>query len=212
MTSTYEPPITAILCVDLYNDFLSEGGKLWPWVKEIAEEVNAKENLKKIVTAARAAGITIFHVPHHRMEPGCYHDWKYPAPYQLLASEVQVFAKDSWGGTFHPDFQVQPGDVVCTEHWSSSGFPNTDLDHLLKRHGKEKIVCIGFMANTCIEATARIGQELGYHVTLVRDATAARYREAMHVALDIDAPTFAHEVLTTVDLIAAIEASATVQN
>ena len=132
----YEPNITAVLCVDLYNDFLSKGGKLFPWIKDIAEEVGAIDNLRKVVAAAREAGITIFHVPHHRMEPGCYHDWKYPAPYQLLASENQVFAKDSWGGTFHPDFQVQPGDVVCTEHWSSSGFPNTDLDHLLKRHDR----------------------------------------------------------------------------
>src|SRR5258705_1694781 len=123
----YEPNITAVLCVDLYNDFLSEGGKLFPWIKDIADEVGAIDNLRKVVAAAREAGITIFHVAHRRMEPGCYHDWKYPAPYQLLASENQVFAKDSWGGTFHPDFQVQPGDVVCTEHWSSSGFPNTDI-------------------------------------------------------------------------------------
>jgi nicotinamidase-related amidase len=203
----YEPNITAILCVDLYNDFLSEGGKLFPWIKDIAEEVGAIDNLRRVVAAAREAGITIFHVAHHRMEPGCYHDWKYPTPYQLLASENQVFAKDSWGGTFHPDFQVQLGDVVCTEHWSSSGFPNTDLDHLLKRHGKEKIVCIGFMANTCIEATARAGSELGYHVTLIRDATAARFPEAMHAALNIDAPTFAHEILTTKELLAAFKAA-----
>src|SRR5580700_10362753 len=120
---TYEPNITAVLCIDFYNDFMSEGGKLFPLIKDIAEEVGAFENFRKIVDAARAAGTTIFHVPHHRMEPGCFHDWKYPAPYQLLASENQVFAKDSWGGTFHPDFQVQPGDVVCTEHWSSSGSP-----------------------------------------------------------------------------------------
>ena len=204
---TYEPNITAILCVDLYNDFLSEGGKLFPWIRDIAKEIGAIDNLRKVVAAAREAGITIFHVSHHRMEPGCFHDWKYPAPYQLLASENQIFAKDSWGGTFHPDFQVQPGDVVCTEHYSSSGFPNTDLDHLLKRHGKEKIVCIGFLANTCLEATARFGSELGYHTTLVRDATSARSHEAMHSVLNIDGPTYAHEILTTQDLLAAFKAT-----
>jgi nicotinamidase-related amidase len=32
---------------------------------------------------------------------------------------------------------------------------------------------IGVLANTCIKATARYGSELGYHVTLVRDARAA---------------------------------------
>src|SRR5580693_3872501 len=53
----YEPNITAILCVDLYNDFLSEGGKLFPWIKDIAEEVGAIDNLRKVVAAAREAGI-----------------------------------------------------------------------------------------------------------------------------------------------------------
>ena len=67
---TYEPNITAVLCIDFYNDFMSEGGKLFPLIKDIAEEVGAFENFRKIVDAARAAGTTIFHVPHHRMEPG----------------------------------------------------------------------------------------------------------------------------------------------
>jgi nicotinamidase-related amidase len=100
---------------------------------------------------------------------------------------------------------VQPGDVVATEHWASSGFPNTDLDHQLKRHGKEKIIMIGLLANTCLEATARIGMELGYHVTLVRDATSARSHEALHAALDIDGPTYAHEILATAEVVAAIK-------
>jgi len=30
MTPTYDPKTTAVLLVDPYNDFLSEGGKLWP--------------------------------------------------------------------------------------------------------------------------------------------------------------------------------------
>ncbi|WP_144160840.1 cysteine hydrolase family protein [Paraburkholderia sp. BCC1885] len=207
MTTTYDPKITALLCVDLYNDFLAEGGKLFSWVKDIAKENNMHENLRTIVKIAREAGITVYHVPHHRWEPGDYADWKYPSPYQLGAAKRQAFAKDTWGGTFHDDFKVQHGDVVATEHWASSGFPNTDLEHKLKRYGKEKIICIGLLANTCLESTARIGMELGFHVTLVRDATSARSHEALHAALDIDGPTYAHKVLTTVELVAAIRAS-----
>ena len=135
-------------------------------------------------------------------------DWKYPSPYQLGAAERQAFAKDTWGGTFHDDFQVRPDDIVVTEHWGSSGFPNTDLEHKLKRYGKEKIICIGLLANTCLEATARIGMELGFHVTLVRDATAARSHEALHAMLDIDGPTFAHEIVTTAELVSVIRRSA----
>jgi nicotinamidase-related amidase len=37
MTDTqYDPAHTALLLMDPYNDFLSEGGKLWPLVEEVA--------------------------------------------------------------------------------------------------------------------------------------------------------------------------------
>lgn len=206
MTNSYDPKITALLCVDFYNDFLSEGGKLWPLVKTMATELNLLDNLRTIVKTARDSGITVVHVPHHRWEPGDYLNWKYPTPYMLSGAERQVFAKDTWGGTFHDDFQIQPGDIVATEHWASSGFPNTNLDMQLKRHGKEKIILIGLLANTCLEATGRIGMELGYHVTLVRDATAARTPEAMHAAMNIDGPTYAHAILTTEELVGAMKA------
>jgi hypothetical protein len=35
---TYGKGSTALLFVDPYNDFLSEGGKLWPMLKAVAEE------------------------------------------------------------------------------------------------------------------------------------------------------------------------------
>src|SRR4029453_8741647 len=199
MTSVpiYDPKTTALLCIDFYNDFLSARGKLWPWVKDMADQNGLLGNLRTIVRAARDVGITIYHVPHHRWEPGDYVNWKYPLPYQLAAAERQAFAKGTWGGTFHDDFQVQPGDIVATEHWASSGFPNTDLDHQLKRFGKEKIILLGLLANTCYEATGRIGMELGYHVTLVRDGTAARSPEAMYAAIDIDGPNNAPPILHT---------------
>jgi nicotinamidase-related amidase len=42
--------------------------------------------------------------------------------------------------------------------------------------------------------------ELGYHVTLVKDATAAFSREEMHAA-EVNGPTFAHLVTTTREII-----------
>lgn len=51
------------------------------------------------------------------------------------------------------------------------------------------------------ESTARFGMELRYHVTLVKDATAAFSREAMYAAHEINGPTSAHAILTTQELI-----------
>jgi hypothetical protein len=47
---------------------------------------------------------------------------------------------------------------------------------------------IGLLANTCIETTGRIAMELGYHVTLVKDATAAFSMDRMHAAHELNGP------------------------
>ncbi len=205
--TNYDLERTGLLLVDPYNDFFAEEGKLWPFAKEVAESVNMLSNLRTIMETVRKAGIQVFFVPHHRWEPADYMKWKHANPSQLAAARRQSFAKDSWGGTFHDDFQPQEGDVVVKEHWAQSGFANTDLDHQLKEHGIEKIILVGMLANTCIESTGRFGMELGYHVTLVKDATAAFSHEAMNAAHHINGPTFAHAIFTTTELIAALSPS-----
>jgi nicotinamidase-related amidase len=195
---------TALLFIDPYNDFLAEGGKLWPLVAEVAHSVDLHAHLRAICATVREAGLPVFIVPHHRAEPDDFLGWDHPTPYQLGASRVQPFARGSWGGEWHPEFAPQPGDIVVKEHWGSSGFANTDLDYLLKQHRISHLILVGLIANTCIEATARFAAELGYHVTLVRDATAAASAAAMHAAHEINAPTFAHRVLTTAQLLKAL--------
>lgn len=204
---SYDPRHTALLFIDPYNDFLSEGGKLWPRVAEVANAVGLHDKLRAATAAARAGGYPVFIVPHHRAEPDDFKSWDHPTPYQLGAAKVQVFAKGSWGGDWHPDFAPQPGDTIVKEHWGASDFANTDLDMLLKQRRVSHVILIGLIANTCIECTGRFANELGYHVTLVRDATAAFSAEAMHAAHEINAPSYAHAVLTTQELLAAFQRS-----
>ena len=177
--NSYTKERTALLFVDPYNDFLSEGGKLWPLVEGVAREVGLLNNLRKITAAIRQAGIRIFIVPHHRWEPGDYEGWDHPAPTHVASGQRQTFAKGSWGGEWHPDFAPQEDDIIIKEHWGQSGFANTDLDFRLKQQGIVKVIVIGLLANTCIESTSRFAMELGYHVTLVKDATAAFSQETV---------------------------------
>jgi len=200
----YEPRRTALLLVDPYNDFLSEGGKIWPMVKGVADEVGLLDHLRAVVAGARSAGIKVFFVPHRRWEPGDYEGWDHANPSQRLLQQLQPFAKNTWGGEWHPDFVPQSGDVIIKEHWAQSGFANTDLDFQLKQHGVTHVIAVGLLANTCIESTARFAMELGYHVTLVRDATAAFSRDHMHAARELNGPTFAHAIPTTSELLDAL--------
>jgi hypothetical protein len=57
--------------------------------------------------------------------------------------------------------------------------------------------------HTCIEATVRYAAELGYDVTVVRDATADYSDEMMHAALDINLPNYATAVVTTKEVVAS---------
>ena len=208
-TASYSPGRTGLLFVDPYNDFLSEGGKLWPYVRDVAEEVGLLDNLHAITAAIRKAGIQVFIVPHRRWEPGDYEGWDHPNPDQIGSGKIQTFAKGTWGGEWHPDFVPQPSDIIIKEHWGQSGFANTDLDFRLKQRGILQVIVIGLLANTCIESTSRFAMELGYHVTLVKDATAAFSKERMHAAHELNGPSFAHAILTTRELVSALGESAT---
>ena len=201
---TYEAKSSALLFVDPYNDFLSDGGKVWPFIKDVAGEVGLLDNLRIINRAVRSAGVQVMYVPHRRWQPGDYECWCHPSPSQRKIMEGHHFAKGEWGGDWHPEFAPQPGDVVALEHWGSSGFANTDLDFQLKQHGITHVMVVGLLANTCIEATARYAMELGYHVTLVRDATAAFRPEMMHAAHELNGPTYAHSIVSTRELIEAL--------
>ncbi|MGW1916933.1 isochorismatase family cysteine hydrolase [Streptomyces sp. NPDC002076] len=201
----YDPSRTAVLLVDPFNDFLSEGGKVWPRLEPVAKEVGLLDNLRSVVDSARASGVRVAFVPHRRWQPGDYETWDHPNPSQRKIQDGHHFAKGSWGGEFHPDFQPQPGEVIAQEHWGSSGFANTDLDFQLKQHGITHVAIVGLLADTCVEATARFAMEFGYHVTLVRDATAALSPERMHAAHELNGPTYAHAIVTTDELVTAFK-------
>lgn len=200
----YPPGHTALLLVDPYNDFLSEGGKFWPRLAEVAAGVDLLANLGRIRQAIRCARWPLFFVPHHRAMPNDFERWQHPTPWQQAMSQAQAFAINSWGGQWHADLTPGPGDTVAREHWGANGFLGTDLDLLLKQQRISHVVVVGAIANTCIETTARHASELGYHVTLVTDATAALSHDAMFCAHEVNGPTFAHALLTTREFLARV--------
>jgi nicotinamidase-related amidase len=203
-TPTYDKDITALLVVDPYNDFISEGGKIWPRIKAVAEANGCVPHMLEVLSAARKVKLRVFYAMHRRYRPGDYETWQYIAPIQRAAWSRKIFECGTWGGEFRAEFVPLSGEVVASEHWCSSGFANTDLDLQLKKHGIHKLIVIGLIAHTCIEATVRFAAELGYDVTVVKDATADYSDEMMHAALDINMPNYATTIATTDEVVAFI--------
>ena len=203
---TYNKQLTALLVIDPYNDFISEGGKLWDRLKGVAEANNCVPHMSQVLNAARKAGLHVFYALHHRYRSGDYETWKYIAPVQKASWEHKSFEYGTWGGEIRPEFAPKPGEIVATEHWCSSGFANTDLDLQLKNHGIHQLIVIGLIAHTCVEATVRFAAELGYEVTVVKDATADYSDKEMHDALDINIPNYASAIVSTEEIVASISA------
>jgi nicotinamidase-related amidase len=195
---------TGLLVIDPYNDFISEGGKVWDRVKAVAEANQCVPNMLQVLDAVRKAGLRIFYAVHRRWRPGDYETWKYIAPVQKAAWLHKTFEYGTWGGEIRGEFEPQPGEIVAHEHWCSSGFANTDLDLQLKKHGVHQLIIMGLIAHTCVESTVRFAAELGYEVTMVKDATADYSDEEMHAALDVNIPNYANSIVTTLEIVDSI--------
>jgi nicotinamidase-related amidase len=198
---TFDKETTALLVIDPYNDFISEGGKIWGRIKVVAEANNCVPHMLQILNAARKAELRVFYALHRRYRPGDYETWKYIVPIQKQSWSRKSFAYGTWGGEIRGGFEPQAGEIVAQEHWCSSGFANTDLDLLLKKHGIHKLIVMGLIAHTCVESTVRFAAELGYEVTLVRDATADYSDEHMHAALVTNLPNYASAIVTTEEVL-----------
>jgi len=203
-TLKYEKEITGLLVIDPYNDFISEGGKVWDRLKSVAESNKCVPHMIQVLDAARKAGLRVFYALHRRYRPGDYETWKYIAPVQRAAWSRKTFEYGTWGGELRREFTPQAGDIVALEHWCSSGFANTDLDLQLKKHGIHQLIVVGLIAHTCIEATVRYAAELGYEVTMVKDATASYSDKEMHAALDVNIPNYASAIVTAAEIVDSI--------
>jgi ureidoacrylate peracid hydrolase len=203
----FDRETTALVVIDPYNDFISEGGKFWERMRHVAEANDCVPHMLQTLDAARGAGLRVFYALHHRYHLGDYETWKYIAPIQSVNLRTKSFECGTWGGEIRSGFEPQAGDVVAQEHWCSSGFANTDLDLLLKKYAIHKLIVIGMIATTCVDSTVRFAAELGYDVTLVRDAIADSSDEKMHSAIDINLPNYANAIVTTEEVVEALSAN-----
>jgi len=117
-TLKYNRELTALIVIDPYNDFISEGGKIWPRIQNVAEANDCVPHMLQVLSAARNAGIRIFYALHRRYRPGDYETWRYMAPIQKAAWAHKAFEYGTWGGEIRAGFRAQgrgdcrPGALV----------------------------------------------------------------------------------------------------
>ena len=153
------------------------------------DKTNMLDNTKRVVDAARAAGVTVMHAPITFAEG--YGELS-AHPYGILKGVVdgQCFVKGSWGAAFIDELAPQQGDIVIEGKRGLDTFASTNLDFILRSKGIKTIVLGGFLTNCCVESTMRSAYEKGYDVITLTDCTAATSSEEQSAATAQDYPMF----------------------
>jgi ureidoacrylate peracid hydrolase len=180
---------TALVLIEFQNDFTSEGGALHGAVKPVMDDSNMMANTIATVEQARAAGITIIHVPITFVK-GYYEITEHP--YGILKGVVDntAFVKGSWGAAISDSMTPHEGDIIIEGKRGLDTFTSTNLDFILRSKGIENIVLGGFLTNCCVESTMRTGYEKGYNVFTLTDCTAATSLDEQAAAIKFTYPMF----------------------
>ncbi len=206
----YPPETSALVLIDVLNDFLSPEGKMAGMIGPMLEKLDLVPQLTRLLQAVRQAGVPVFYAPHGLNEHS-FNDVKHLHPRMQMALDNQVFWEGSSGADFFSPLRPQPGDVVVGRHRMFDSFIGTDLDEQLRRRGIEKVILAGLTSHTCIEGTGRHALEAGYHVTFLTDAV-ADFTEADHcAAVEVAYPKFGHAALTVDAFLARLTEAAAVQ-
>ena len=160
---SYPADSSALILVDVLNDFLAEEGKLNGMIRPMLDELALIPTLERLVSVARESRLTIVYAPHG-LDKHSFDDIKHLHPRMQMALDNQVFWKGSQGADFYPSLQPQPGDVIVSRHRMFNSFNGTDLDEQLKRRRIEKIMLAGLTSHTCIEGTGRHAIEAGQSI------------------------------------------------
>ena len=201
-----DPKHTAVVLIEFQNDFTSDGGKLFPAVREVMEETGMLGNTRKMVAAARAAGATIVHAPI-TFEPGYYEISAHPYGILKGVVDANAFVKGKWGCKIVDSLAPESGDIVVEGKRGLDTFATTNLDFILRAREINTIVLAGFLTNCCVESTMRTGYEKGYKVITLSDCVAATSSEEHENAIKFDYPMFS-EVKTSFALMQELQGAA----
>ena len=147
---------TALIIVDMQNDFVHEKGALCvPSAKDTVPVI------KNLLNKAREKGVKVFYTQDWHEEE----DIEFP-----IWGKHAV--KGTWGAEIIDELKPQKGEYVIKK-LRYDAFFGTSLDHLLRINGIKNLVITGTVANICVLHTAGSAALHGYKIIVPKDAISA---------------------------------------
>jgi len=185
------PKYTALLLIDLQNDFIMPGGYLGKLGHDVSALHQIIPQVQTVLEAARRSGVLVIHV-QMTTYPNCitespvylrarllalgYKSGEYPE--RIPASCVE----GTWGWQIVDELTPLPGEVVIKKS-RFSAFIGTNLDIILRSNGIKSVAIVGVVTNSCVLATANDAPFFEYYPILLRDCLGSRKTELHDAAI-----------------------------
>jgi ureidoacrylate peracid hydrolase len=181
---TIEPERTALLVIDMQNDFGTKGGIFDRAGIDISQIQKVIAPTARVIAASRKAGMKVIYLKMgFRLDlsdagPPDSPNW---IKHQVMhvgesfrapdGTESRILIRDTWSTEIVSELKPQRDDIVI---WKTrfSGFYQTELDGILKRLRAKVLILAGCTTSVCVESTIRDATFRDYSPVLLADCTA----------------------------------------
>ena len=189
---------TAVLVIDMQNDFGAVGGMVDRAGIDISSIQRAVGPTSRVLVEARRAGLPIVYLKMG-FRPDLSDAGPVDGPNRLKhlrfdvgkvvrapdGTESRVLIRDTWNTEILPELTPQTGEVVLYKN-RFSGFYDTELDEILRQRKVKYLLVTGCTTSVCVESTIRDAMFRDYSCILLADCTGEpighRFQRSNHEA------------------------------
>jgi len=181
----FDAASTAIIVIDMQNDFGSKGGMFDRAGIDISSIQKVVNPIANVLTAARKRGLKIIYLKM-ALKPDLSDLGSIEYPTRMKRAKrlhigdtiiapngvkSRILVQDSWNTEILPELKPLPEDIIITKN-RFNGFYQTPLDSLLRSLGKKYLIITGCTTSICVESTVRDAFFRGYMPIVLGDCTA----------------------------------------
>jgi nicotinamidase-related amidase len=178
-----DPLSTALIVIDLQEDFLSNTGYFAKQGYDPSPLRAILPTVNKLIRACRAAGIRVVHT-----RQGYRGDMADMTPYEKWRrkrsglDKTDVLLRSSRGFEIVPEIDVCNEDIIV-DKTCNSAFTYTDFEHVLRAQGITHLLFSGCTTDVCVHTTLREACDRNFQCLTISDACASGDQYAHEAAL-----------------------------
>ena len=190
MTEVVQPRHTALVVIDMQNDFVSHGGIADVCGVDIEPSRAIIPGISRLIDSARRSGVrviyrqTIFEADLANVHPAWIYRWYRDRPIGTNPLPLDKTAiRGTWGAAIIDELQPQPQDYIVEKH-RNSAFVATKLERVMNANGVESVVLAGTTTDGPVLSSALDAQWYDYYTVIAKDAVASTLPELHNLGIE----------------------------